>query len=65
MQNFQAAIEAYKQVIRLAPEDAEAHYYMGMALIGLGDRATAFEEYKILKNLDENMADKFYSFLYK
>ncbi len=45
-------IEAYKQAIRINPDDAEAHYNLGVAYISLKDKASALEQYKILKSLN-------------
>ena len=60
MKSFSSAIAAFKQIISLNPKNAEAHYQLGLTY----DRAVmltqAFEEYNILKTLDEDLAAKLY-----
>jgi Flp pilus assembly protein TadD len=57
------AIEAYKEVIRIQPGHAEAHFYLGMSYDHIGRIGYAFEHYKILKTLDEGLADKLYKII--
>ncbi len=52
------AIEAFKQAISTNPDDAEAHYNLGIGYISLNDKSTALEQYKILKSLDSEWANK-------
>ncbi len=49
-------IETYKQEVEKNPDDAEAHYNLGVVYLQLNDRGSALEEYKILKKLDTEMA---------
>jgi tetratricopeptide (TPR) repeat protein len=52
--NYNKAIEAYKQAIRHKPDYAEApHYDLGLSYLLLGDKGSAIEEYKTLKDLDK------------
>ncbi len=44
-------VEAFKELIRIKPDDDNAHYYLGLLHLDLGDKRLALEEYKILKNL--------------
>jgi len=58
---WQDAIEAFKQAIRIKPDDAGAHsmhFMLGAAYLMTGDKGSALEEYKILKTLDAEMANK-------
>lgn len=57
----QAIIEA----IRLEPDSPEAHYELGLANLSLHNRASALEEYKILLKLNQKLAYKLFSFIYK
>jgi tetratricopeptide (TPR) repeat protein len=43
---YQQAIEAYKQAVKLAPEYADANYNLGMAYSSLGQYKEAIEAYK-------------------
>jgi serine protease Do len=63
--NNKAEIEAYKQAIRTNPDFAPAHYAIGLAYLERGDKAAALDEYKILKNLDETIAAKFFDEIYR
>jgi tetratricopeptide (TPR) repeat protein len=60
-ERYQEAINAFKQAIQIKPDYAEAHYYLGLCYVALGDRGSALEEYKILKTLDQNLANKLYN----
>ena len=61
--NYQKAIEAYKQAIKIKPDYALAHYSLGKAYLVTGDKGSALEEYNILKTLDADLAKKFETFL--
>src|SRR5438067_904109 len=58
------AVAAVQQAIHLKPNDAEAHLNLGAAYLILGDRDSALEEYKILKTLDQNLANDLFGFLF-
>jgi len=62
---YQDAIEAYKQAIRIKPDDAEAHCNLGSAYFSTGDKGSALEEYKILKTLDAEQANKLFNLINK
>ncbi len=57
-------MEAFKQAIRVDPDFAPAHYNMGIIYLIQGDKAAALEEYKILKVLDQNMAEMLFDRIY-
>jgi len=59
------AIEAYKQAIRIKPDYAEAHVILGVIYLSLGDRSSALGEYKILKDIDTEQANKLFNMIYK
>jgi len=59
------AIKSYKQAIRLDPDYRDAHYNLGAAYLGLNDRGSAMEQYKILKKLDTEMANELFNVIYK
>ena len=58
------AIESFKQAIRIDPDDADAHYNLGIAYLGLNDRGSAMEQYKILKKLDTEKANDLFNEIY-
>ncbi len=55
---FGDAVNAYSQVINLKPDDADARYSLGLALLKNGAAAAAAEQYEALKTLNPNAADK-------
>ena len=59
------AIEAFKQAIRIKPDHADAHYFLGVVCLILNDRGAALEQYKILKDLDAEAANKLFDLIYK
>ncbi len=63
---YTEAIESYKQAIRIKPDYVEAHFNLGVAyLLILGDRGSALDEYKILKDLDKDLANRLFNLIYK
>ena len=62
---YKEAIEACKQAIRFKPDDAEAHYILVIVYLQLNDRGSALEEYKILKTLNPEMANKLFNLIYE
>jgi len=62
--NHSKAIEAFKQAIRIDPDYAEAHYSLGVAYLLIRDRNSALNEYKILKELNIDLANELFDLLY-
>jgi tetratricopeptide (TPR) repeat protein len=62
---YEEAIEACKQAIRIKPDYVNAHYNLGVAYLLSGDKGLALEEYKILKTLDAELANKLFNSIYK
>ena len=62
---YQDAVAAYQQAIRLKPDYADAYYNLGWTYVILSDRGSALEEYKILKTLDQNLAEQLFSLIYQ
>jgi tetratricopeptide (TPR) repeat protein len=61
---YKDAIAAFKQAIYIDPDDPEAHYNLGITYILIGDRNSALNEYKILKELDIDLANKLFDLIY-
>ena len=49
--DFDEEIEPYKQAIRINPDDAFAHYNLGIAYFLSNDIDSALEQYKNIKKL--------------
>lgn len=61
---FKEGIEPLKQAIRIKPDYAEAHHLLGFTYSILGDKGSALEEYKILKELDKEKANNLFRVIY-
>ncbi|MGD0552365.1 MAG: tetratricopeptide repeat protein [Sedimentisphaerales bacterium] len=62
---YQDAVEALKQAIRIKPNWTEAHYNLGVTYLITGNKESALEEYKILKTLDTEQANKLFHLINK
>jgi len=60
---YQEAIDACKQAIKIQPDFVLAHYNLGVAYSVAGDKESALEEYKILKTLDAEQANKLFNLI--
>jgi tetratricopeptide (TPR) repeat protein len=63
--DYKEEIESYKQAIRLDPDNAEAHYNLGLTYLCLEDNGSALEQYKILKKLDTELANRLFDLIPK
>jgi tetratricopeptide (TPR) repeat protein len=59
------AIDVYKQAIRINPDYVKAYYNLGVAYLGLGDKSSALDEYKVLNELDKESADTLFKLINK
>lgn len=62
---YEEAEQAYKQAIRLKPDYAEAYFELGFNYLFMGDKASALDVYKILKDLDEEKANELFNLIYE
>jgi tetratricopeptide (TPR) repeat protein len=62
---YEEAILSYKQAVRIKPAFPEAHLNLGMAYLRTGDRGSALEEYRLLKELDRELANKLFNLIYE
>jgi len=58
------AIEASKQAIRIDPDNIASHFLLGFAYVKNGNVNLALNEYKILKGLDIEEANKLFDLIY-
>lgn len=55
---YSEAIDAYKQVVKLRPQLAAAYYNLGLTYVAINDKASARQQYELLKPLNAAMADQ-------
>jgi tetratricopeptide (TPR) repeat protein len=61
---YKDAIESSKQSIRIDPDHAYTHWILGVSYVMISDKNSALNEYKILKNLDIDLANKLFDLIY-
>jgi tetratricopeptide (TPR) repeat protein len=62
---YQEAIGAFRQVLLLSPDDADAHFGLGLSYLSAGDKGLALEEYKVLKTLNKTLANELFDRIYE
>jgi len=55
---YEEAIAAYKKAMKLHMNDPHVRYQIAMAYLKMGDKDSALEEHKILKDMDEELANE-------
>ena len=58
---FDAAIDSYKQALKINPDYADAYYNMGIALKDKGDLEAAIDNYKQALKIKPDYAEAYYS----
>ncbi|MBI4710400.1 MAG: tetratricopeptide repeat protein [Nitrospirae bacterium] len=58
-------IEAYKKALKLKPNLEYAHYNLGINYLAVDDRNSALEEFKALKDINAELANKLFNLIYK
>ncbi|MBI4687935.1 MAG: trypsin-like peptidase domain-containing protein [Nitrospirae bacterium] len=58
---YKEAVEAFKQAIRIKPDFADAHNNLGVIYLILNDKGSALDEYKILKELNPELANELFN----
>jgi len=64
LEDYEQAKKAFQEAIRIQPDYIYAHYGLGIAYLVLGERNLALEEYKMLKDLDQKIADQLFNQIY-
>jgi Tfp pilus assembly protein PilF len=64
MNKYGEAIVPLKHLVEIDPSNALAHFYLGVTYEALRSMNLAWEEYKILKTLDKELADKLYHIIF-
>jgi len=64
IKDWDCAIEASKAAIAIKPDLAKAHMALGIAYVGRGDRGAALDEYKKLKELHSEDAERLFKLIY-
>jgi tetratricopeptide (TPR) repeat protein len=51
------AVQALRNAVRIAPDSAEAHYYLGLTQLALQSREEAMKEQELLVDIDKELAN--------
>jgi len=62
---YKEAERELRKAIHLEPENTEAHFYLGLAYLSLWNHDGVEEQYEILRELDDEVADKFLGLINK
>ena len=62
--SYAGELEDAKEEVRKNPDDADAHYNLGVCYIDNRDKSSALKQYKILKKLDTKMSKKLLGMIY-
>jgi S1-C subfamily serine protease len=62
---YEEASEALSYATMINPYDAEAHFYLGLIDLAIGDVEMAFEQYKILRTLNPELANELFNLIYR
>lgn len=65
MEEYDEAIRSCKEAIRITPDNAMAHYLLGTIYVVIENKESALAEYRVLKNLNPNMAKELFNQIYK
>jgi tetratricopeptide (TPR) repeat protein len=62
---YQDGIDLFKQAIIIKPDELSAYYWLGCAYLMVGNRTAALEQYRLLKDLNKELASILYDIIYK
>ena len=65
MGRYEEAIDSYKRALQLKPLMAEGDSNLGMTDLKMENRGSAIEDYKVLKDLNADMANQLFNFIYE
>lgn len=60
---YEEVVVACEEGLRIDPSNAKSHYNLGRAYLEMGDKDLAVEEYRTLKELDEELAEKLHELI--
>jgi tetratricopeptide (TPR) repeat protein len=61
----QEALTALKQAVKLNPDNAQAHYSIGLVFASLNDKDGVTRAFAALKRLDPKLAEQFFNAINK
>ena len=64
MGEHKQAVAHFEQAIRIKPDVAEWHLTLGMYYMFSGEKGSALDEYKILKDLDQERANQLFNLIH-
>lgn len=64
LEEEEKARSAYHDALRIDPDFSAAHYQIGILYLEAGQHGAALQQYKILKKLDEDLAERLFERIY-
>ena len=65
MERWQDSVSSNISALELDPEHSRSHFQLGMTYLKMDDKGSAFDEYKVLKTQDKNLANTLFDSIYQ
>ena len=65
LERWQDSVLSNISALELNPKHSKSHYQLGMTYLKLDDKGSAFDEYKVLKEQDKNLANSLFDSIYQ
>lgn len=65
LRDYSSAKNLFKKAIKIEKDNALAHYYFGIYYIWEDNHDLAVNEYKILKEIDKELAEQLFELIFK
>ena len=65
LERWQDSVSANISALEIDPQHSRSHYQLGMTYLKLDDKGSAFDEYKVLKKQDKNLANTLFDSIYQ
>jgi tetratricopeptide (TPR) repeat protein len=62
-ERFEEAIEIFRDALEINPDDPQTRFGLGVVHLMKGDREAALEEYKVLRRLDKQLAERLFDLI--
>ena len=65
LERWQDSVLANISALEIDPSHSKSHYQLGMTYLKLDAKGSAFDEYKVLKKQDKNLANTLFDSIYQ